>query len=292
MSKITLIYAGRTIEIRRGYDSDKVIDYRGRRTCNEASVPAEVIWRKNKVAAEQKLTRLLNTNFDANCFHVILTYPRETEPLPEDANELFKKFLRRLRYQFVNAKKNTPNVPAMMYVYASELKLELDDEEFEKWMAAIVVCSAKNGVSLKDLIEESIVKKEFNNRIHHHLIINAIPGVDMMALFKKLWPHGLVKVVQLKSDGQYRKLAEYIIKETDKTFRLGMAGMKKRFQTSRGLKKAIVKKIDGAETDFPADPVIPEGYYLDNDTLFNGVHPIYPDRKVQKYTLIKLLPEE
>lgn len=58
--------------------------------------------------------------------------------------------------------------------------------------------------------------------IHHHMIINNInDGVfTTMDYIRELWKgRGSPKFVQLYDDAEYTQLADYLIKETEKTFR-------------------------------------------------------------------------
>lgn len=68
------------------------------------------------------------------------------------------------------------------------------------------------------------------SRIHHHLITNADPKIVI-----ELWGMGHVFRTSLYSEPDYTQLAEYIIKETSKTFREKDCPFKTRFSRSRNL---------------------------------------------------------
>ena len=70
-----------------------------------------------------------------------------------------------------------------------------------------------------------------NRRIHHHTVIEEIPA----KVLDKLWPYGRPHITPLDSSGDYRNLAAYLIKETDKTFRESGAPQNKRWTQSKGL---------------------------------------------------------
>ena len=100
----------------------------------------------------------------------------------------------------------------------------------------------KNGEELK-----YIVVTEYKNKaIHHHTIINNPDGMNVTKIIKALWD-GIPKVNPLWSDGQYKELAAYLIKETDQTFKEEDSGVKQRYSRSRNLivpqpKTKVVKR--------------------------------------------------
>ncbi len=52
-------------------------------------------------------------------------------------------------------------------------------------------------------------------RIHHHMVVKKV-DIDVLT---ERWPYGRVRVYPLDSPREYSKLAAYLIKETDRTFR-------------------------------------------------------------------------
>ena len=56
-----------------------------------------------------------------------------------------------------------------------------------------------------------------------------------------LWTHGRPKVNPLDDTGNYRELAEYLIKETSKTFAEAAGPYKKRWNQSKNLRKPKIK---------------------------------------------------
>lgn len=130
--------------------------------------------------------------------------------------------------------------------------------------------------------------------IHHHMIINNInDGVfTTMDYIRELWKgRGSPKFVQLYDDAEYTQLADYLIKETEKTFRDPDSPVKQRYSCSRNLAQPKVtrkdKKIKG---DWEQEPKPREGYYIVKDSLYNGVDKLgYP---YQSYIMVKLDPKE
>ena len=141
----------------------------------------------------------------------------------------------------------------------------------------------KNGEELK-----YIVVTEYKNKaIHHHTIINNPDGMNVTKIIKALWD-GIPKVNPLWSDGQYKELAAYLIKETDQTFKEEDSGVKQRYSRSRNLivpkpKTKVVKRSD----TWNKNPKPKKGYYIDMDTLVNGVNK-WSGREYQSYTMIQL----
>lgn len=127
-----------------------------------------------------------------------------------------------------------------------------------------------------------------NKAIHHHLLINHIEGKDVSKMVRKLWKFGRPDFKYLDDTGQYKDLAAYLIKETAKTYKENDGGHKQRYSCSRNLimptpKTEIIKKA----TKWLPDPKPIKGYYIDKDTVYNGVDP-FTKRKFQKYTMVKL----
>ena len=127
-----------------------------------------------------------------------------------------------------------------------------------------------------------------NKAIHHHLIINHIEGQDVARMVRRLWKFGRPDFKFLDDTGQYKDLAAYLIKETSKTYKENDGGHKQRYSCSRNLimptpKTEIVKKA----AKWLPDPKPIKGYYIDKDTVYNGVDP-FTGREYQHYTMVKL----
>lgn len=118
--------------------------------------------------------------------------------------------------------------------------------------------------------------------IHHHVIIKAIEPEALTVL----WLFGLVRVSPLDESGNYRKLAEYLIKETAQTFRSGQGASRKRWNESKNLihPKTTVRIIKaGSWVDTPR-PV--KGYYIDKDSI--NTWEDEAGRVHQSYILVKI----
>ena len=133
-------------------------------------------------------------------------------------------------------------------------------------------------------------------RIHHHLVINRINDGKKTAadLVREIWRklgQGNPKFVPLYDSGEYQGLAEYLIKETERTFRDMENPWKQRFSCSRNLvepKKTVeTKKIKNA---WEMDPKPRKGYYIQPDSLYNGFDLM--GYQYQRYVLVKINPTE
>lgn len=112
-----------------------------------------------------------------------------------------------------------------------------------------------------------------HTRIHHHLILSGctLNQVD------ELWESkGYVRASLLDSSGEYSQLAEYLIKETTKTFRREDSCYKRRYSCSSNLIRPIVKREEIMISDLfeTEDPEPIPGYYIPKDSIRRYEHPI------------------
>lgn len=133
-----------------------------------------------------------------------------------------------------------------------------------------------------------------NKNIHHHLIINTVnDGKKTTADYiRELWRgRGHIRFVSLYENGEYRVLADYLIKETEKTFRDQNTPERQRYSCSKNLinpkPRTRPRETKGL---WQMDPKPRKGYYIDPDTLYNGFDKLgFP---YQRYVMIKLNPSE
>lgn len=102
---------------------------------------------------------------------------------------------------------------------------------------------------------------------HIHMVIN---DIDMRKI-EKLWKYGYVSSKPLDSSGQYRKLAEYFIKYTQKTRRTTKQIQTKAYNCSRNLKHPVPKKHIMKGNRYTKEIRIPEGWYLDKESVREGI---------------------
>ena len=133
-----------------------------------------------------------------------------------------------------------------------------------------------------------IVVTEYKSKsIHHHLIVNDLPDGTGAKKIAQSWSrNGHANTKYLYEDGQYEQLAAYLIKETSKTFRDPDNPSKLRYSCSRNLVTPVAKTRILKRDDWPEEPRVPKGYYLEKDSLVNGVNK--RGYRFQFYRLIKI----
>lgn len=141
----------------------------------------------------------------------------------------------------------------------------------------------KRGIELKYIHTTEYER----SAIHHHLIVNRID----VGVFSDLWKFGRPHTTLLDPSGDYKKLASYFVKETNKSFSQSTSPNKKRWTPSKNLKQVkpsveIIKADEWRKT-----PVVPKGYMLEKDSLVNAVSEVtgFP---YQFYRLIKIRQRE
>ena len=118
-----------------------------------------------------------------------------------------------------------------------------------------------------------VIVTEWNaKRIHHHIICNSIPGENMAKEIMRLWGQGGAHLTPLYEDKNYNGLAEYLVKETKKTFRDDDNPYKQRYSCSRNLVRPEPKVEVIPSNTWSKDIKVPkslreEGYYLDRESV-------------------------
>ena len=138
-------------------------------------------------------------------------------------------------------------------------------KEMEKFRRRLSREYSKQGKEFK-WIEVTEYK---NARIHHHMVLSYIEP----EIITKQWKAGHVRFVSLDRSRNYRKLAEYFLKETTKTMREPEARTKQRWSASRNLTRPVIKReiIDAREMH--QTPRTFKGYEIDRDTINRFNHP-------------------
>lgn len=139
------------------------------------------------------------------------------------------------------------------------------------------------GVDLKYIV----VTEYANTAIHHHLVVNDLPDGTGPKVINRFWrENGGAHTKYLYEDGQYELLAAYLIKETNKNFRKPGNPAKLRYSCSRNLINPQPVTEMMKRDDWPEEPRVPKGHYLDKPSLHNGVNKM--GYRYQYYRLIKL----
>lgn len=136
-----------------------------------------------------------------------------------------------------------------------------------------------------------VVTEYKNKRIHHHLIVRDLEDGTGAKVLQGIWKkNGNTGVRYLYEDGRYQALAEYLIKETQKTFRDPKNPNKLRYSCSRNLINPKPETRRRRRDDWPELPKAPKGYILETDSLVNGINKL--GYRYQYYRLIKVGPDK
>lgn len=140
-----------------------------------------------------------------------------------------------------------------------------------------------------------IVATEYERKaIHHHVILNNVndgkeTSVDYIRRYWKAYGHP--KFSPLYDDAEYSQLADYLIKETDKTFRDPDSPVKQRYSCSRNLVQPKVSRRDvKTRRGWEKDPKPWKGYYIKKDSLYNGCDKL--GYEYQSYVMVKINPTD
>lgn len=157
-------------------------------------------------------------------------------------------------------------------------------KELSKHLARLRRAYRREGQELRYIV----VTEYMNKSIHHHLVLNDLPDGSGAKLSSRLWEGGGTHCKYLYEDGQYEMLASYLVKETNKNFRKPGNPARCRYSCSRNLvepkKETKILKRD----DWPEEPRIPKQYYLDKQSLFNGINKA--GYRYQYYRMIRIKP--
>ncbi len=108
-----------------------------------------------------------------------------------------------------------------------------------------------------------------NHRIHHHVVMNYID----LPIIQRQWKRGMVRFTPFDTERDYTKLADYLIKETDKTFRDPANAVKQRYSCSRNLVTPIVKREWVSVKQLKDDPKPIKGYEIIEESIRRYEHP-------------------
>lgn len=116
-----------------------------------------------------------------------------------------------------------------------------------------------------------VVATEYENkRIHHHMVIST----QDIRMLNSIWKDGFIHMTPLDDSGNYRKLAEYLVKETEKTFRREDSVHKQRYSSSRNLIRPAIKREYVGPRELSRDPKPLKGYHIPKDEIRRYEHPV------------------
>lgn len=118
---------------------------------------------------------------------------------------------------------------------------------------------------------------------HIHIVQNEIS----LAECRKCWEHGRVTCTPLDEFGDYRGLADYFMKYSDKTFRTAGRLMGKRYSCSRNLAEPKITRTTVSRSNtYRRNPKALPGFYVDVNTIREGVDAF--GYCFFKYTMVRL----
>lgn len=126
---------------------------------------------------------------------------------------------------------------------------------------------------------------------HHHLVINFIDPRLVQAAWKKAYPaNSKIHFHPLDTNGDYSRLAAYLIKYTDKTVGTEDGLQGKRWNCSKNLHTPEPEyRIIRDRNQFSTEPKPLKGYYIDKDSIQVGVHsPEYYGYGYLHYRMVRL----
>lgn len=194
---------------------------------------------------------------------------RKLDPTPERIEKANMRHRTDKLRQLMNANFNDNDFWSMTLTYRSGEEPEsirqvrTDASDFVKRLRK---CAALFESELKFIYVIGAGK----HRRHIHITVNALPD---MAIFAGCWQHGHVSMTRLYSDGQYRDLADYYIKNAKETKEQEFEKGEKPGQMyvcSRNLTKPkVTTRVITAKT-FREDPQTKKGYYVEKESVWNG----------------------
>lgn len=152
----------------------------------------------------------------------------------------------------------------LTYIEAPDLETAKKDRKL--FIERLKYRMKKEGKELKAICVTEYEQK----RPHHHIVVNT-SDIDMITA---CWQKGYVRGTKLDKTGNYKKLAEYLIKETTKTFREPNAVHKKRYTRIGKLVNPVTTEHEASYEELIDEPKPIKGYYIPEDYKRRFQHPI------------------
>ena len=131
--------------------------------------------------------------------------------------------------------------------------------------------NVRNACAKKETTFRRVAVTEYENkRIHHHIVCT---GIDA-GILHRYWPHGWINIKHLDDSGNYARLAEYLVKETEKTFRKEGGVFKRRYSASRNIVTPEARIEEVSERVLERDIEPTKGYYIDQDSVKRYDHAV------------------
>ena len=125
--------------------------------------------------------------------------------------------------------------------------------------------------------------------VHWHMIVNNCCNekTSTTKLIWKYWTRGRPWLIPMDDSGDYKKLAEYIVKESKDRIEKGQTIEKLSYMVSRNLVKPVVVPEKVQANRWSKTPKAPKGWYVVPGSIVNG-HNKFTGLPYQYYTIRKL----
>lgn len=205
-----------------------------------------------------------------------------TQPSTEQMQEINRKHaVTKLRH-LLNSNFEFGDIHAV-FTYRKEDRpsdIQTAKKRYSKLMRELKKAYKKAGVEHKYIA----VTEYENTAVHHHIVLKNID----VTLLRSCWEWGKVLISVLDETGQYGGLAEYLIKETDKTSKRPDGMYKKRWNASQNLTKPVIKREVVNAKSFREDPKPLKGYRLWKDSEPYNTLNLYNGSPRQDYIMIPI----
>lgn len=163
-------------------------------------------------------------------------------------------------------------------------------EVIRKFWGALREAYRRRGWPLKIIITCETGER---GAVHWHMIVNDRHNdKDSTAkLIRKLWTRGRTYFSPMDDSGDYKTLAEYIVKETANRIESEATNEKLSYMRSRNLTEPEIRKEKVEAKSWKKAPQAPKGWELVKGSLINGINK-FTGLPYQYYTLRKLGKEE
>lgn len=210
---------------------------------------------------------------------------RKSKPTSERQAAINRRNARETLTRVLNANFGSGDL-YVTYTYAKENRpksLEQFQAQVQNLLERLRRLYKKLGLTFKYIW---VAERGERGAAHIHMVMS---GIDVRLLQEK-WPYGYVTVKPMDPSGNYHKLAAYLIKYSDKTLRTENKLQGKRYNPSKNLTHPIPEKtrIRKRRSFDPGAIRVPEGWYLDEDTVSFGISDL-TGFEYLSYTLV-LLP--
>lgn len=195
---------------------------------------------------------------------------------PEDVKEYNRRMAERRIRRKLNMNFGVDDFH-MVLTYRKEERCGMEEatKTLRAWLDRMRYYYKKAGQPLKYIITTSIGER---GAVHHHVIINNVDGVTAKTA-RRYWTRGRVHLTPLDDTGEYGDLAAYIMKQDT-------GDQKLKYSCSRNLKMPEPETKELQRPNWEA-PKPFKGYYIDKETLYEGINPVTGYR-YQNYTMRKV----